>query len=174
MWGEAAIGAATLALYEGLSPRVRGSRVCVLRFPCRLRVYPRVCGEAHREGASPRHCRGSIPACAGKPGTRDGTRTLTWVYPRVCGEASRCTRASSERPGLSPRVRGSRDVLARDEGNDGSIPACAGKPSRTRCHSDSVGVYPRVCGEAATADGSHDVRAGLSPRVRGSPHKARN
>ena len=68
-------------------------------------VYPRVCGGTHPPlagmelsvGLSPRvrgnPCRplarrgrrGSIPACAGEPGTDPGTPTLAGVYPCVCG-----------------------------------------------------------------------------------------
>ena len=131
----------------GLSPRVRGSLANVEgawlqrgsipacagkpagrgRDRARVRVYPRVCGEAvenlvagdHRRGLSPRvrgsrrvpvgehRHRGSIPACAGKPPIRRGGCQSARVYPRVCGEApSKRTLLPSD-AGLSPRVRGS-------------------------------------------------------------------
>ena len=52
-------------LRGGLSPRVRGNRL-----------------------ASPIHSDpdGSIPACAGEPGTLRTRGSIRSVYPRVCGE----------------------------------------------------------------------------------------
>ena len=70
-------------------------------------VHPRVCGEAHRSTADLRHsagpsprvrgsllchrsptqCRGSIPACAGKPHGPAAPARTPAVHPRVCGEA---------------------------------------------------------------------------------------
>ena len=112
------------------------------------RVHPRVCGEAALPrvddaplgGPSPRvrgspsgiavstPGRGSIPACAGKPGS--------WRP------------AFGQWKGPSPRVRGSRRV-GRDEADDrGSIPACAGKPSFVASFTRRDRVHPRVCGEA--------------------------
>ena len=53
---------------------------------------------------------------------------LLGVYPRVCGG----TRSRNPSPtwgrGLSPRVRGNLVHRDTDEGNRGSIPACAGEP----------------------------------------------
>ena len=74
----------------------------------RLRVHPRVCGEARIDswrgrlidGPSPRvrgspspdgsgaHAVGSIPACAGKPSIPRSITSRRRVHPRVCGEAS--------------------------------------------------------------------------------------
>ena len=72
--------------------------------------------------------------------------------------------------GLSPRVRGSRDNALIHVPQPGSIPACAGEPN-TRVPSKVAGaVYPRVCGGARKIDIDPEYRAGLSPRVRGSPY----
>ena len=49
----------------------------------------------------------------------------------------------------------------------GSIPACAGAPSRTVLPHASSRVYPRVCGGTASVAGCADGGRGLSPRVRG-------
>ena len=145
------------------------------------RVHPRVCGEAHvgrtsaarTPGPSPRVRgsrgggladrvrRGSIPACAGKPTPQPRQRGHVRVHPRVCGEALGDLVVLRPGAGPSPRVRGSHvfdpDALAAE----GSIPACAGKPSsrpRIRCGGQ---VHPRVCGESP-----HDVA--VEPRVLGS------
>ena len=67
---------------RGPSPRVRGCRL-----PCRVRHAPA----------------GSIPACAGKPGTNGAPRRRAGVHPRVCGEASRPAGLREGSPGPSPR-----------------------------------------------------------------------
>ena len=106
---------------------------------------------------------GSIPACAGEPlrGHRDcpGQR----VYPRVCGGTSEFRLRSGYRRGLSPRVRGNREVCQTGCLLVGSIPACAGEPA--------VGlwaVYPRVCGGTIGLTPVQTSPSGLSPRVRGN------
>ena len=144
-------GAEALALQdyqvEGLSPRVRGSRV--ERLP-RGRVF------------------GSIPACAGEPARNKARDPVVRVYPRVCGGATAQFLSSASRVGLSPRVRGSHRQRAVMLHREGSIPACAGEPSGAGSRRRHRRVYPRVCGGAAfTSLGSVDI-AGLSPRVRGS------
>ena len=153
-----------------------------------VRVYPRVCGEAatrtermsSRKGLSPRvrgsryHLmielpqHGSIPACAGKPHARDGTRHMRWVYPRVCGEAGVHSSTSNCSSGLSPRVRGSLRRRPDRRRYRGSIPACAGKPTQPSNQPCLPWVYPRVCGEARRRVLPSRPLAGLSPRVRGS------
>ncbi len=131
----------------GLSPRVRGS--------------PGI-ERADHLGA------GSIPACAGEPVFKCCPVPRFRVYPRVCGGA----RGSDDRPialtGLSPRVRGSLVLSVDRQRNQGSIPACAGEPSRKRTGISWHRVYPRVCGGALTQTDRHFLAPGLSPRVRGS------
>ena len=131
-------------------------------------VHPRVCGEAEGRGAcdrvpvgpSPRvrgsqdgACaagdhRGSIPACAGKPESRNMLILRTAVHPRVCGEAASAGPPPGELPGPSPRVRGSRRGCLCVADRGGSIPACAGKPPRAAGATLPAWVHPRVCGEA--------------------------
>ena len=100
---------------------------------------------------------GSIPACAGEPTTRAGTTWRRRVYPRVCGGAEGWFSVGWIAWGLSPRVRGSPAFTCWPPACQGSIPACAGEPSR---------VYPRVAGEPHV----RPIAAGLSrsdPRVCG-------
>ena len=94
----------------GLSPRVRGNLVDVVRDE---RVH------------------GSIPACAGEPHPVIDRLRLDEVYPRVCGGTrSRC--GGCYRPwGLSPRVRGNLEEALLGVQEKGSIPACAGEPRPT-------------------------------------------
>ena len=66
----------------------------------------------------------------------------------MCGEAWLPCVTAAHHQGPSPRVRGSR--LERFAGllRQGSIPACAGKPTSASGPSSSPTVHPRVCGEA--------------------------
>ena len=102
-------------------PRTSGTRAS------RQRVHPRVCGEAPVlvdegftwTGPSPRVrgsrqrvelaalVVGSIPACAGKPGTACPSGLANGVHPRVCGEAILEHIRGVRIHGPSPRVRGS-------------------------------------------------------------------
>ena len=113
-------------------------------------VYPRVCGGTLKgwlawrptKGLSPR-VRGnlgarpfaiaalrSIPACAGEPFVSGAGRPGRRVYPRVCGGTSPAPHRTNARTGLSPRVRGNPSSARRKVSTSGSIPACAGEPSR--------------------------------------------
>ena len=210
--GEAPANTALWPALGGPSPRVRGSPkrpdalgyfhrsipACAgkpadeSRAERRLRVHPRVCGEAHRHvtwrdnawGPSPRVrgsrnngiCRepgaGSIPACAGKPWRGASRRDWLRVHPRVCGEAcvplaERCTEK-----GPSPRVRGSHEEPSVRCIESGSIPACAGKPLKASRSVRRSRVHPRVCGEAARVSRKPPAPLGPSPRVRGSLYPA--
>ena len=148
--GEAVLSSRQHDAYKGPSPRVRGSRTSVQSRAVRVR---------------------SIPACAGKPPGQDLAAGSREVHPRVCGEAGVRGRRRGVRRGPSPRVRGSPRVghpaweMAR------SIPACAGKPRRSRPSRPKVRVHPRVCGEAVLATGGNPRDEGPSPRVRGSPER---
>ena len=155
----------------------------------RNRVYPRVCGgtrppasvRVHRRGLSPRvrgnpfagpghqADAGSIPACAGEPHWCGYSIWAGQVYPRVCGGTGWRSRTRRSATGLSPRVRGNPIGESPDHRRRGSIPACAGEPSRPSARTLSRRVYPRVCGGTGGQGRHNGGRAGLSPRVRGNP-----
>ncbi len=157
-----------------------------------LRVYPRVCGGTGHEqqpfgdepGLSPRvrgnHGHdagadgggGSIPACAGEPSRRSSGRRGTRVYPRVCGGTMGTTLEQTAEEGLSPRVRGNPGQVLDDAVVLGSIPACAGEPSRRSSGRRGTRVYPRVCGGTSGSSRRQRRPSGLSPRVRGNPRQA--
>ena len=86
----------------------------------------------------------------------------------MCGEARIEPILLTRCQGPSPRVRGSRLDLDRNQTFDGSIPACAGKPSSPACRSARRRVHPRVCGEAVVGFSDGTWVRGPSPRVRGS------
>ena len=157
----------------------------------RAEVYPRVCGGTAREyedvqgfpGLSPRvrgnlrpaPCArggpGSIPACAGEP-IVTSTATSGWrVYPRVCGGTEMTPAGTPSETGLSPRVRGNLRTGGLSLPARGSIPACAGEPVPDYPHCQIQRVYPRVCGGTGSPLPLPYLAKGLSPRVRGNPHR---
>ena len=151
-------------------------------------VYPRACGGTPgiQEGAqldiglSPRvrgnqvveepigRVLGSIPARAGEPARPAGGPRRCWVYPRACGGTGGVQAALRAGHGLSPRVRGNREVALLRPRLDGSIPARAGEPSRTGGSPSGSTVYPRACGGTTNGAMSWPCSSGLSPRVRGN------
>ena len=152
------------------------------------RVHPRVCGETcgrrgrprRSAGPSPRvrgnqrraghpcSCRGSIPACAGKPWREAHRARIARVHPRVCGETERGQLEQAMARGPSPRVRGNRWRGGMPTAVHGSIPACAGKPRRPARTRRSSPVHPRVCGETLASQTASQPLQGPSPRVRGN------
>ena len=138
--------------WKGPSPRGRGSR------PARSALPP---------GAR------SIPAWAGKPRKSRSPKYRSWVHPRVGGEAAWLVPALAVVVGPSPRGRGSLYQLARRSARRRSIPAWAGKPAPASARSRAKRVHPRVGGEAAGLAFASVLRAGPSPRGRGSLDSAR-
>ena len=104
-------GTATTSLLtttaKGLSPRVRGNPGNTDQIPPSKR---------------------SIPACAGEPWLPHVINAAHRVYPRVCGGTVRDVLRYGVDLGLSPRVRGNRDILWQVGNHWRSIPACAGEP----------------------------------------------
>ena len=113
----------------------------------------------------------SIPACAGEPASRIRTKSLKKVYPRVCGGTCIGTPRMCTCKGLSPRVRGNLCAASQHRVRFRSIPACAGEPVLSAGATCYQAVYPRVCGGTSLQDGQSEIKAGLSPRVRGNRRK---
>ena len=112
---------------------------------------------------------GSIPACAGEAYRRRRWRRPGSVYPRVCGGSRPGDAASTDTPGLSPRVRGKPNDGTLNRPSQRSIPACAGEAPGRRCGQMAIRVYPRVCGGSLQRSSLSGSVIGLSPRVRGKP-----
>ena len=115
-----------------------------------------------------RYSYGSIPACAGKPPSRVVRALSRRVHPRVCGETRENLVAYLGEQGPSPRVRGNLRAEVDKTLSEGSIPACAGKPSRRDRRGPTSRVHPRVCGETQAHAGGRNRHQGPSPRVRGN------
>ena len=172
----------------GLSPRVRGNPQCWAQGAAARRSIPACAGEpvpppppARPVGVYPRVCGGTIngldnnfkapglsPRVRGEPSGKGYCCVWAWVYPRVCGGTTASQAMPLARNGLSPRVRGNQVVHAVHVAIEGSIPACAGEPSRPRRTRRHRRVYPRVCGGTPPYDFEFEDSAGLSPRVRGN------
>ena len=186
--GGTAFPVCPLRAAGGLSPRVRGNLVDYQQLSAAGRSIPACAGDpgATRPGnVSTR----SIPACAGEPPGRRPRRNSHWVYPRVCGEPAirqpgqsivkvyprvcggtvRRAFRSVLLKGLSPRVRGNQSGVTNRAAAIGSIPACAGEPTKSGAADYAARVYPRVCGGTSARRAKQDTSAGLSPRVRGNP-----
>ena len=133
---------------RGLSPRVRGNLTATLT----ARQWTR-----------------SIPACAGEPIARRDRDYAASVYPRVCGGTWYQGASAALGRGLSPRVRGNRQLRQIHLIRHRSIPACAGEPRRGGGMDGPQPVYPRVCGGTHARRRQTRNAAGLSPRVRGNP-----
>ena len=86
----------------------------------------------------------------------------------MCGGTARRLNRARASIGLSPRVRGNRNGKASLARRSGSIPACAGEPTRPPPAHTFTPVYPRVCGGTAITIPAAAWRSGLSPRVRGN------
>ena len=173
---------------SGSIPACAGEPGCGRSRPGEERVYPRVCGGTAtipargergrglsprvrgnpKRGGPPHAGDGSIPACAGEPTGTGPTRPSGTVYPRVCGGTSTSFSRLMLLWGLSPRVRGNHDLAKEGGAHKGSIPACAGEPSRGGRTPGLGRVYPRVCGGTVESSGMPSGYPGLSPRVRGN------
>ncbi len=147
MCGGTIDDAVGVAVFNGLSPRVRGNR-----------------GLAGEILAVP----GSIPACAGEPFRACQFQRFHKVYPRVCGGTAMYPVLPRRSAGLSPRVRGNQLAHTARYGRQRSIPACAGEPQRCAGTAGRYGVYPRVCGGTHPCQLFYQPGQGLSPRVRGN------
>ena len=133
-------------------------------------LSPRVRGSHGRLPARPPHG-GSIPACAGEPGSVCRAAPSRRVYPRVCGGTGVGVQGSAVSQGLSPRVRGNLDEVAVRRWICRSIPACAGEPPSASSAAGLRWVYPRVCGGTVPNVLLGVDDRGLSPRVRGNRHR---
>ena len=151
---------------RGPIPACAGEPAVECRCPVGARAYPRVCGGTEplcnpcteAWGLSPRvrgnretprltaRAPGPIPACAGEPRPGRCPAPPSRAYPRVCGGTMSASMVALQDAGLSPRVRGNRNLISRVAREVGPIPACAGEPLPGPPDLHGDGAYPRVCG----------------------------
>src|SRR5690554_2467392 len=131
----------------GLSPRLRGNRVCARDINRRKRT---------------------IPASAGEPVAAPIDSILVTDYPRVCGGTECNKHGEAPLKGLSPRLRGNHRKARRLLTLYGTIPASAGEPSLLTSSLGHNWDYPRVCGGTFGHASTILITIGLSPRLRGN------
>ena len=131
----------------GLSPRMRGSLICM---------------------RSATTIAGPIPAHAGQPRALARKVPASRAYPRACGAARSSALMMVTPAGLSPRMRGSRRTVDDREQASGPIPAHAGQPATRTPLALFIRAYPRACGAARRPVKRSRRCLGLSPRMRGS------
>ena len=131
----------------GSSPRVRGTAT-VQRPPVNISRF--------------------IPACAGNRAVGITINGAFAVHPRVCGEQVTDDGDMAVKPGSSPRVRGTANLLFQLQSEFRFIPACAGNRLQMMATWQLNPVHPRVCGEQPTCCSSFSPSSGSSPRVRGT------
>ena len=149
-------------------PRVYGGTSCLSHWPVKdSGLSPRIRGNHVHEGPL-RRGDGSIPAYTGEPSVEPQAHGGFRVYPRVYGGTVCFSRMSIPNGGLSPRIRGNRDLRLRRRVGRRSIPAYTGEPHRDRGSGSDGGVYPRVYGGTPSLSGDHSAKNGLSPRIRGN------
>ena len=138
----------------GSSPRVRGTRVQGRPPDCQGRFIPACAGNSYRAGLDGDEMIGSSPRVRGTPPPNRGGTGCCAVHPRVCGELGR-----------HPRW---------PVGHRRFIPACAGNSSRSRVPPRRLRRFiPACAGNSTMMTRLNEVRAGSSPRVRGTPRSGR-
>ena len=169
--GESTVCIRCSRSHNGLSPRVRGNRVASFELRVIRRTIPACAGEPNRSkwrystpSDYPRVCGGTTKWAV--------HQCLLLDYPRVCGGTQRKMGDLDKIDGLSPRVRGNRDLLSGAAVLQRTIPACAGEPRLTILRLRPQEDYPRVCGGTWRNPDTGAWEVGLSPRVRGNPREA--
>ena len=109
-----------------------------------------------------------IPAHAGNRNTRQACRSSWPVHPRARGEQRASERLKSSLPGSSPRTRGTEPVFGPMVEYDRFIPAHAGNRPAPGTDRAQPSVHPRARGEQAAGEDAREVKAGSSPRTRGT------
>ncbi len=109
-----------------------------------------------------------IPAPAGNTRRRSNAGACASVHPRACGEHMESLVQGGGNAGSSPRLRGTRPRVLRDDQRYRFIPAPAGNTSGRPSRRNGSTVHPRACGEHAQACSRRNFIAGSSPRLRGT------
>ena len=109
-----------------------------------------------------------IPAHAGNSVHHDICRVLPADHPRACGELEIQLVKSWPRFGSSPRMRGTRVRKSSCRPGARIIPAHAGNSSEARQPQRGAADHPRACGELQRTPWQRSLKAGSSPRMRGT------
>ena len=113
------------------------------------------------------HCRGLIPAHAGKTPSRDSESPTNTAHPRSRGENSAASAVFASVRGSSPLTRGKLRLGDNRRAGRGLIPAHAGKTIVRRVHLSHSRAHPRSRGENQESEGPVSAKKGSSPLTRG-------
>ena len=141
-----------MVVADGLSPALRGTLSFLWVEEHRVRFIPGSAGNASSD-------------CAGV--------SLSTVYPRLCGERSPAVIAQRRKPGLSPALRGTPNMVGSLCSGLRFIPGSAGNALLITLVISPPPVYPRLCGERATYDVFGIREVGLSPALQGTLFEGR-
>ena len=96
------------------------------------------------------HAAGGItPAYAGKRDVGYIIFVSFTDHPRLCGEKYTSRKATAERNGSPPPMRGKGSIIHRDAGAGRITPAYAGKSFKAGDRVKIIEDHPRLCGEKA-------------------------
>ena len=112
---------------------------------------------------------GLIPTYAGNTYPRKPESYALWAHPHVCGEHMITHTMSDLESGSSPRMRGTHRWILHNLTTTGLIPTYAGNTVRASSSQHRQRAHPHVCGEHLQNAVGHLVKAGSSPRMRGTP-----
>ena len=130
-------------------------------------LSPQVRGNLRAAGGRER-APGPIPAGAGEPHLLRSMRGKVGAYPRRCGGTHQAWSRRWTSQGLSPQVRGNREVSEAQQFVPGPIPAGAGEPLPPATRHCPPRAYPRRCGGTLNCPCQKTSGQGLSPQVRGN------
>ena len=134
----------------GSSPRMRGTRLVLLRRGIAVGLIPTYAGNTTFCLCAV-HCR--------------------WAHPHVCGEHMRRTCIVPCITGSSPRMRGTRRSFLFSVGVGGLIPTYAGNTWCFLLFSGHGRAHPHVCGEHCLCHCVYRIVMGSSPRMRGTQNQ---
>ena len=172
----------------GIIPAYAGNTWWRTACPCCIWDHPRVCGEHTCSALAVPVARGSSPRMRGTPSGTAAVLNLEWIipayagntcpairkhsptrdHPRVCGEHALSTVLSTSSAGSSPRMRGTPTCADYEIPWRGIIPAYAGNTQDSGILRRFSRDHPRVCGEHLWLSQCAALRAGSSPRMRGT------
>ena len=145
--GEHTCSALAVPVTRGSSPRMRGTRVQQFASTLQHGIIPAYAGNTRY----PPYCPQAVPD-----------------HPRVCGEHPRAPIMKFHGAGSSPRMRGTPTCADYEIPWRGIIPAYAGNTQDSGILRRFSRDHPRVCGEHLWLSQCAALRAGSSPRMRGT------
>ena len=153
---------------SGAHPHVCGEHTSISRPVCvplgsspRMRGTLLVPAGVHRSG-------GLIPTYAGNTLRQTAREDTLRAHPHVCGEHLEARIGHSEKPGSSPRMRGTRPARPPSYHLRGLIPTYAGNTSPRLLACRRSRAHPHVCGEHLKHSVHGTNGLGSSPRMRGT------